>query len=133
MATRSTTTDASSDVICIRVDRPDARARMYRRIAWTRAARVDHHADPDAPVLGGRADILARGQVGIRARRRDLWRLPQAAGTDILPALTPAGGHVDPGGWFNWHATATDIDPVFCPDVVDAVRKCAQESDAQDA
>ena len=27
-----------------------------------------------------------------------------------LPALDVCGGHIDPGGWYHWHATATDIE-----------------------
>jgi hypothetical protein len=26
-----------------------------------------------------------------------------------MPALDVCGGHIDPGGWYHWHATATDI------------------------
>ncbi|WP_341368033.1 YHYH protein [Yoonia sp. BS5-3] len=37
-----------------------------------------------------------------------------------MPALDTCGGHVDPGGWFHWHATATDIDTVFETDEVAA-------------
>jgi hypothetical protein len=30
-----------------------------------------------------------------------------------LPALDLCGGHIDPGGWYHWHATTTDIDSSF--------------------
>ncbi|WP_413693158.1 YHYH protein [Psychromonas sp. KJ10-2] len=30
-----------------------------------------------------------------------------------MPALDECGGHVDPGGWYHWHSTATDIDSVY--------------------
>ena len=30
-----------------------------------------------------------------------------------LPALDLCGGHIDPGGWYHWHATATDIESSF--------------------
>ncbi|HSH04638.1 MAG TPA: YHYH protein [Anaerolineae bacterium] len=34
---------------------------------------------------------------------------PSATQTGALPALDTCGGHVDPGGWYHWHATATDM------------------------
>lgn len=30
--------------------------------------------------------------------------------TGHMPALDTCGGHVDPGGWYHWHATSTDIE-----------------------
>ncbi|WP_371154656.1 YHYH protein [Jannaschia sp. 2305UL9-9] len=45
---------------------------------------------------------------------------PTVAMTGHLPALDLCGGHVDPGGWFHWHATATDIDTVYEAQGVDA-------------
>ncbi len=35
---------------------------------------------------------------------------PSVFVTNNLPALDPCGGHIDPGGWYHWHATATDIE-----------------------
>ncbi len=37
-----------------------------------------------------------------------------------LPALDLCGGHIDPGGWYHWHATATDIDSSFEYEGLDA-------------
>lgn len=34
---------------------------------------------------------------------------PSVLDTGHLPALDECGGHVDPGGWYHWHATASDI------------------------
>ena len=34
---------------------------------------------------------------------------PSVLQTGHMPALDSCGGHVDPGGWYHWHATATDI------------------------
>ena len=34
---------------------------------------------------------------------------PSVLDTGHLPALDVCGGHVDPGGWYHWHATATDM------------------------
>lgn len=38
---------------------------------------------------------------------------PSVVETGNLPALDICGGHVDPGGWYHWHATASDIDSSF--------------------
>lgn len=45
---------------------------------------------------------------------------PPVQVTGHLPALDTCGGHVDPGGWYHWHATSTDIDKVFRSENVDA-------------
>lgn len=38
---------------------------------------------------------------------------PSVLQTGHLPALDTCGGHIDPGGWYHWHATATDIDSIY--------------------
>ena len=55
---------------------------------------------------------------------------PSVLHTGHMPALDTCGGHVDPGGWYHWHATATDIETVFAHDHVDAHCNLAQASDA---
>ena len=45
---------------------------------------------------------------------------PSVLQTGHLPALDVCGGHIDPGGWYHWHATATDIDSSFDYEDVDA-------------
>lgn len=45
---------------------------------------------------------------------------PSVLDTGHMPALDTCGGHVDPGGWYHWHATATDIDTVFAEEEVEA-------------
>ncbi|MCK8067041.1 YHYH protein [Cobetia sp. 1CM21F] len=45
---------------------------------------------------------------------------PSVLDTGNLPALDTCGGHVDPGGWYHWHATATDIDTLYDEHGVDA-------------
>lgn len=48
--------------------------------------------------------------------------------TGHMPVLDTCGGHVDPGGWYHWHATATDIETVFDREHVEA--DCRLEQDA---
>lgn len=53
---------------------------------------------------------------------------PSVLDTGHMPALDPCGGHIDPGGWYHWHATSTDVDTVFDTENVDA--ECLLEQDA---
>ncbi len=45
---------------------------------------------------------------------------PSVLDTGHMPALDTCGGHVDPGGWYHWHATATDVNAIFESEGVDA-------------
>ncbi|MCG3267297.1 YHYH protein [Yoonia sp. I 8.24] len=45
---------------------------------------------------------------------------PSVLDTGHMPALDTCGGHVDPGGWYHWHATATDLNAVYENEGVDA-------------
>lgn len=45
---------------------------------------------------------------------------PSVHHTGHMPALDTCGGHVDPGGWYHWHANATDIESVFEATNIDA-------------
>lgn len=53
---------------------------------------------------------------------------PEIQVTGHMPALDTCGGHVDPGGWYHWHATSTDMATTFDAEGVDA--DCALEQDA---
>ena len=53
---------------------------------------------------------------------------PSVLVTGHMPALDTCGGHIDPGGWYHWHATATDIDTTFRTAHVAA--ECALAQDA---
>lgn len=47
---------------------------------------------------------------------------PSVARTGHMPALDTCGGHVDPGGWYHFHGTASDLDTAF--DVADVDANC---------
>lgn len=55
---------------------------------------------------------------------------PSVLNTGHMPALDTCGGHVDPGGWYHWHATSTDIDSVYQHSHVEASCSQAQKADA---
>ncbi|MGJ8612554.1 MAG: YHYH protein, partial [Octadecabacter sp.] len=38
---------------------------------------------------------------------------PSVLQTGHMPALDACAGHVDPGGWYHYHGTATDLDTVY--------------------
>jgi YHYH protein len=56
---------------------------------------------------------------------------PSVLKTGHLPALDTCGGHIDPGGWYHWHGTATDIDTVYKHNHVDAACGLKQSASAQ--
>ncbi|WP_158774054.1 YHYH protein [Cobetia sp. L2A1] len=56
---------------------------------------------------------------------------PSVLDTGNLPALDTCGGHTDPGGWYHWHATATDIDAVYSKEEVDVNCQLPQSHSAQ--
>lgn len=53
---------------------------------------------------------------------------PSIQHTGHMPALDTCGGHIDPGGWYHWHATSTDIETVFEKEGVAA--DCALNQDS---
>lgn len=55
---------------------------------------------------------------------------PSVLDTGHMPALDVCGGHVDPGGWYHWHATATDIDTALDAEGVAADCTLTQDSAA---
>ncbi|GAB5490954.1 MAG: hypothetical protein Phog2KO_11690 [Phototrophicaceae bacterium] len=77
---------------------------------------------PATPVLADTpTDLGVVAQVGIGIDGVPIFAdAPSAVETGNLPALDTCGGHVDPGGWYHWHATASDIDTVFEEEEVDA-------------
>ncbi|HDZ81341.1 MAG TPA: YHYH protein [Roseobacter sp.] len=56
---------------------------------------------------------------------------PSVLDTGHMPALDTCGGHVDPGGWYHWHATATDVNGVYEATGVDA--ECVNVEQVQTA
>jgi hypothetical protein len=56
---------------------------------------------------------------------------PSVLKTGHLPALDVCGGHIDPGGWYHWHGTATDINTVHKHKHVDANCGLKQSASAQ--
>ena len=56
---------------------------------------------------------------------------PSIQMTGHMPALDTCGGHVDPGGWYHWHATSTDMATVFATEHVDADCGLEQNPSAQ--
>lgn len=47
------------------------------------------------------------------------------------PTLDETAGHIDPGGWYHWHGTSTDIASVYNKASLDATCGLAQSASAQ--
>lgn len=56
---------------------------------------------------------------------------PSIQDTGHMPALDVCGGHVDPGGYYHWHATASDIETAYATEEVTADCHVHQDSSAQ--
>ncbi|MFW2589960.1 YHYH protein [Sagittula sp. SSi028] len=57
---------------------------------------------------------------------------PSVLETGHMPALDTCGGHIDPGGWYHWHATSTDLNAIYDAEGVDAeCLSVAQDPTAQ--
>lgn len=85
---------------------------------------------PIEPVMAATPAMLGVvGKVGVALDGVPIFSdAPSIQQTGHMPALDTCGGHIDPGGWYHWHATSTDIDTVFAAEDVDA--HCALEQDS---
>ena len=70
---------------------------------------------PTTPVLGEDARQLGTvSKVGVALDGVPIFSdAPSVPDTGHMPALDTCGGHVDPGGWYHWHATSTEIETAF--------------------
>ena len=70
---------------------------------------------PLTPVMADSpTDLGTVAQVGVALTSIPIFAdAPSVLDTGNLPALDVCGGHIDPGGWYHWHATATDIETSF--------------------
>lgn len=85
---------------------------------------------PVDPVMADAPTQLGTvGKVGVALDGVPIFSdAPEIQVTGHMPALDTCGGHVDPGGWYHWHATSTDVATVF--DAQDVNADCALEQDA---
>lgn len=79
---------------------------------------------PTTPVMAETASRLGVvSKVGIALAGVPIFSdAPSVQRTGHLPALDTCAGHVDPGGWYHYHGTSSDIDTVYAHEHVDA--KC---------
>ena len=108
------TTPPTVDHACINVT-PDTKVTMTTLI-------------PATPVMSGTTQRLGTvGKVGMALNGTPVFSdAPSVLRTGHMPALDTCGGHVDPGGWFHWHAAATDIETVYETEGVNADCALAQ-------
>lgn len=85
---------------------------------------------PVDPVMADTPTQLGTvGKVGVALDGVPIFSdAPEIQVTGHMPALDTCGGHVDPGGWYHWHATSTDMATVFAAE--DVAANCAMEQNA---
>ena len=77
---------------------------------------------PTTPVMAQKTTRLGVvSKVGIALAGVPIFSdAPSVKQTGHLPALDTCAGHVDPGGWYHYHGTSSDIDTVYAHAHVDA-------------
>ncbi|WP_182911598.1 YHYH protein [Paracoccus sp. JM45] len=77
---------------------------------------------PANPVLADKPTSLGTvAKVGIGLDGVPIFAdAPSVLQTGHMPALDTCGGHIDPGGWYHWHATATDLNEIYKSEGVNA-------------
>lgn len=85
---------------------------------------------PITPVLAAAPqDLGVVAKVGVSLDGVPIFAdAPSIQQTGHMPVLDVCGGHVDPGGWYHWHATSSDIETVYEHAHVDA--DCSQPQDS---
>jgi YHYH protein len=88
---------------------------------------------PNTPVKAAKpTDLGTVAKVGVALDGVPIFAdAPSVLQTGHLPALDTCAGHIDPGGWYHWHGTSTDIDAVFKKSALDAACGLAQSPSAQ--
>ncbi|MDG1472608.1 MAG: YHYH protein [Ascidiaceihabitans sp.] len=78
------------------------------------------------------SDLVVVSKIGVALDGAPIFSdAPSIQDTGHMPALDTCGGHIDPGGWYHWHATSTDIETVFAKENVIADCALTQDSSAQ--
>lgn len=85
---------------------------------------------PLTPVMAERpTDLGTVAKVGVALDGVPIFAdAPSVQVTGHMPALDVCGGHIDPGGWYHWHATSTDIETAF--EAEDVIADCALAQDS---
>lgn len=87
---------------------------------------------PTNPVMSeSTSDLGTVAKVGLALDGVPIFAdAPSVLDTGHMPALDKCGGHVDPGGWYHWHSTATDIDSVYKEEHLDIECNIEQKASA---
>ncbi len=85
---------------------------------------------PTQPVMAKKAHNLGVvSKVGISLSGVPIFSdAPSVQHTGHMPALDTCSGHIDPGGWYHYHGTASDIDTVYDHEHVNADCYLSQNS-----
>ncbi|RUS59232.1 YHYH protein [Pseudorhodobacter sp. E13] len=114
--------DGAVNVFDIRVEGPEADHECIAGTLETAADMSIRALIPITPVMAASPTPLGTvAKVGMALDGVPIFAdAPSVLDTGHMPALDTCGGHVDPGGWYHWHATSTDINTVFSAEDVDA-------------
>lgn len=87
---------------------------------------------PTTPVMADEPSTLGTvAKVGVALDGIPIFAdAPSIQERGHLPALDVCGGHIDPGGWYHWHATSTDIKTALDAGNVDADCSVTQDKGA---
>ncbi|MGJ8646898.1 MAG: YHYH protein [Marinomonas colpomeniae] len=87
---------------------------------------------PTEPVMADEVSNLGVvSKVGISVSGVPIFSdAPSVLETGHMPVLDTCSGHVDPGGWYHYHGTASDIDTVYDHEDVTAGCNLSQSSSA---
>jgi hypothetical protein len=88
---------------------------------------------PLHPKMAGKSTALGTvAKVGLALDGVPIFAdAPSVLQTGHMPALDVCGGHIDPGGWYHWHATSTDINGLYNSHKVAAHCELPQSARAQ--
>lgn len=122
--------DGTVNIVDIRTQRPqDANTCLQASVDEdvTMTLRI-----PAAPKMAEKpTDLGVVAKVGVGLDGVPIFAdAPSVLDTGHMPALDVCGGHIDPGGWYHWHATASDIDTVLDSEGVAAECDLTQDASA---
>ena len=123
--------DEALTIVDVRVDRPPEDRNACLSASVDESVLITMRL-PVEPIMADKPTELGTvAKVGVALDGVPIFAdAPSVLDRGHLPALDVCGGHIDPGGWYHWHATATDIETMLEAEGVVADCLLAQEPSA---
>jgi len=101
-------------IVDVRLDRPPEDANACLSASADESVLITMRL-PVEPIMADKpTDLGTVAKVGVALDGVPIFAdAPSVLDRGHLPALDVCGGHIDPGGWYHWHATATDIETML--------------------